>query len=216
MSACRIPDCSSSSARSNGICDDCWDDRGRIFAQLPTLWLQAHNVLPPGSRGLTESVSPRTPGPRSPLTICALDALHSGAFEMAAWANECRRLRQLELVSTTGKRWGFILSQAIGTLWATDETLRYAEIGPDYLYSLFALERRLALVAGLDTLIHRLPAPCEHCKRRNVLIRHNGQEVVVCSYCGKRWSEPEYRRLVQVLVRRHSSVNVPSAERSGA
>ena len=61
------------------------------------------------------------------------------------------------------------------------------------------VHRRARRALGLNTLVHRLPAPCPSCDMRT-LIRVDGDDVVRCRACHTSWAESEYRLLVRVLV----------------
>lgn len=100
----------------------------------------------------------------------------------------------------------------VGTTAARAETLRGAvrhlvTWAPDLLSGPLAVDagrealglaRRAERAAGLDVLIHRLPAPCPRCDRVG-LTREDGADRVWCAACGASWAEDAYRRLVHVL-----------------
>lgn len=210
MSDCEVRDCGSPDARTGGVCDSCWDDRERVLAALPQLWITGHNVLPPGSHGLQEDTGgPHTPGPRSPVNDFALETLHGVATELTGWANTALRLRELEPISKLNMRWGVLLGRAIGALNICDEEFHYGPLAAEYVNSVRWQRFRLNLLAGLDTLIHKLPAPCARCNRVG-LIRHNGKEIVVCTNCGGNWPEIEYRKHVLVLAKRYQFASIRS------
>lgn len=214
---CHVHGCrGGSTVRANQACDACWVGREDVLLKLPRLWLGVQNLLPPGSRGYSEAAVPSVAGPRSPLNVCALDALHSSAMELNSWASYCQESRGRPPIPTAGKRWGYLLSRAIGTLFALDEFLHYHEQAPCYLTDLYRLRHRLTLLAGLDRLVHRLDGvECPRCNRHG-LIRHNGQETVCCPSCGLRIGDAEYRRYVLVLVRslKRASVASPEGDRA--
>ncbi|GAB3889047.1 hypothetical protein [Terrabacter terrigena] len=60
------------------------------------------------------------------------------------------------------------------------------------------LAKRAEKLSGRDELVHHLGA-CPHCDRR-ALIRIDGEDVVHCERCRRRWTEDEYQWLVRVAV----------------
>jgi ribosomal protein L37AE/L43A len=199
VSACQVPHCDSvTGVRGAGVCDDCWERRGRSLAALPALWEQLHLHLPPAQQGLQEYNNNSTRGgSRMPVNAAVLDALQAIPVAMMEWANLCRRTRGQEDLTTHNKRWQFLLDQAMRVLQAQDEDLHYSVYSVDYLISLFGSQSRMISLAGLAHLVHRLNATCPDCGRRE-LVRHNGRERVQCYRCGHSWSLPEYQRLVIV------------------
>jgi ribosomal protein L37AE/L43A len=164
-----------------------------------------HHHLPPGQRGLSEYVSHSSSGgSRLPINAAVLDAMHQIPRTLHQWANVCRHMKGYCLLEMEGKRWAYLLSDAVIDLESFDEELHYSEYGVDYLTSVFEAHSRMFSLAGLAHLVHRLNAACPACGRRE-LVRHNGQEVVRCTRCGEKWSEPEYRRLTIVQARAHNA-----------
>lgn len=222
MSGCAIRGCFSAEARTGGVCDECWGARRGALLAIPSLWVLGHNVLPPGAHGLSDGAdragttreglhahSSHTAGSRSPVSDFAIETLHQTAMELCEWANVCLRVRELNPITKAGKRWGAIISDALSSLETVDEDLRYSSLGADYAGGLFAMRSRLLLLVGLDTLIHKLPAPCGNCNKVG-LIRHNGKDVVVCTGCGGKWPETEYRKHVLVLARHYQFASIRS------
>jgi hypothetical protein len=201
MSECQVPRCgSSSAARGHGVCDDCWSRRGRVLADMLALWQELHQHLHPAQRGLSEAISRQPAGSRLPLNGAVLDAMQSVPTTLLGWANTCRRLRSQPELSSEGKRWGFLIQEALTTLDAIDGELHYGPYAVDYLAAVFSMHGRMISLAGLAQLVHRLHAACPECDRRE-LVRHNGEDRVRCAYCASIWSRPEYDRMVVVQAR---------------
>jgi len=179
------------------VCDDCWDRRGRELATTLALWEELHNHLAPGASGLSESISRPAPGPRPPVNDAVLNALQEVPASLLWWANTARILRGQPTRSAEGKRWGYVLQESVATLTAIDEELHYQAYAVDYLSLVFRVHSQMVQLAGRAKLIHRLHAPCPECGRRE-LIRHNGEDRVLCTRCGSKWSRPEYDRMVAI------------------
>jgi hypothetical protein len=171
---------------------------------LPVLWDRLHLHLPPAQRGLHEFVSyTGARGSHMPVNTAVLDTLHSLPLAMMEWANVCRSSHGQRDLPTVGKRWQFILTEAVSTLVALDEELHYSVWSVDYLNAVFDAQTRMISLAGLARLVHRLNAACPECGRRH-LIRHNGADRVHCYHCGRSWSAPEYRQLTIVQAHHES------------
>jgi hypothetical protein len=73
----------------------------------------------------------------------------------------------------------------------------------EYLTELHQLWATARTYAQDWPLIHKLPAPCPYCWTLT-LRRDNGASFVYCDPhhggCGRRWTEPDYQRLVLILV----------------
>lgn len=199
MSGCSVPKCESTAAvRGHGVCDDCWSRRGRILTQVPALWAELHGHLPPGQRGMSEFVSHSgSGGSRLPVNVAVLDTLLSIPRTLHEWANVCRHQRGYDVVSPDGMRWSRLLCAAVIDLESFDEELHYSESGVEYLVCLFNGFHRMLSLGGLAKLVHRMFAACPECGRRE-LVRRNGFADVICSRCGSKWSELQYRRLTIV------------------
>lgn len=56
-----------------------------------------------------------------------------------------------------------------------------------------ALRRRAELAAGVDMLVHHLPAPCNTCQRK-ALERRDGSDVIECRYCHHTLAMADYQQ----------------------
>jgi hypothetical protein len=161
-------------------------------------------LLPPGSAGPRLDIHRPVAGPRPPVNVCVLDALREVPVALTGWANVCLQARGREELTTAGKRWGYLLSQALGVLAAEDDVLAYQDVGAHYLVALYGLKRRMTLLTGRDALVHVLSAPCPACHTKR-LYRHDGTDTVLCGACGQSWSGGEYDRYIWGLLRNASA-----------
>jgi ribosomal protein S27AE len=198
MTQCPVPTCESVAVTSErGICGECWARRGRALEVIAPLWSELHHHLAPGRRGLSEFVSTGGGGSRLPVNATVLDLMYEAPRTLHRWANYCRHERGLELLDMRGKRWGYLLEDALADLHDYDEALYHSEFGVRYLVEIFDVHRRMFSLAGLARLVYRLNAACPACGRRE-LVRHDGQGRILCARCGQSWPQRTFRRLAQV------------------
>jgi hypothetical protein len=193
MAACLIRGCGSFAAAENNVCDTCWQNRTATLAALPELWLRLHAQLPPGAKKLAEAISRPAPGPKSPIQVCVLDTLRSAPHALMEWAILCID----KPVPTEGKRWGYLMGQAVTLLAANDERWRHQPEALGYVSAIVYWHRKMAALLGLhETLLH-LPIDCPECERRSVYWV-KARQVVACSYsgCATQWPEGHWAEYV--------------------
>jgi hypothetical protein len=205
VSICIMRGCASTMAGDGGVCEVCWQEAARDLAGIPKLWTDGHACLPPGSRaiGLAQPHRSRTTAGQSPVSDFALSTLEETMMGLDFWALVVLRRRGIvKAPRRRSKRWGVVLSDAVVTLTEHAGELRGTSLESDYARDVAGISRRLVLLCGLDTLIHKLPAPCGRCGRCG-LVRHNGREQIVCTSCGAVWGELEYGQHVKILARQY-------------
>ena len=204
--------CASTLAATGGACDVCWAGAAHDLASIPKLWIDGHACLPPGARaiGLAQPHRSRGGG-RSPVSDFALETLEEAMMGLDFWSLIVLRRRGIvKAPRRRSKRWGVVLSDAIVTLTEHAGELRGTSLEADYARDIGGITRRLVLLCGLDTLIHKLPAPCGRCGRVG-LVRHNGKEAIVCTSCGAVWGEAEYGQHVKILAQQYKFAGLVAA-----
>jgi predicted Fe-S protein YdhL (DUF1289 family) len=83
--------------------------------------------------------------------------------------------------------------------------------GIDAAISLISLHRRAYSLLGRSKLVHRLDPPCPYCDHKK-LVRHNGDDHVVCEGCHRTIAEKHYDWFVAVLV--HEEERRAAAEKA--
>jgi hypothetical protein len=200
VSICAMPGCVSTMATDGGVCEPCWQGTAQDLAGIPKLWTGGHACLPPGSRqvGLAQPHRSRAAG-HSPVSDFALSTLEETMSGLDFWALLIeRRHGVVRAPRRRSRRWGVVLSSAVMVLTDRAGELRGTTLEADYARDITGIARRLVLLAGLDPLVHHLPAPCGRCGRLG-LVRHNGKEQIVCTSCGAVWGAAEYAQLVRQL-----------------
>ena len=205
MSICVMRDCPSSLAESGGVCSACWAAVARDLAGIPPLWVSGHACLPPGSRqvGMAQPGRVRGAAGHSPVSDFALSTLEEVMNGLDFWAVVVARRRGIvKAPRRRSMRWGKVLSDAVLVLTDQAGELRGTTLEGDYARDVTGLHHRLILLAGLDPLVHHLPAPCGQCGRLG-LVRHNGREQITCTSCGAVWGEAEYGLACKILAQQY-------------
>lgn len=193
-------------------CRPCADRIARAVARLPELAAALYDrTLEDGGKiaatGQSDATRKATRA-GSPSGSPAWDAVD----ELVAWATGVEDRLRAELGHADVPRGGTstvvqarFLVEAVRYLghWATAllSSSFAVRAGADAI----ALERRAERAAGVDRLVHRLPAPCPSCDRK-ALVREDGSEQVDCKACGRVWTEGDYRRLVVVVAADYQDV----------
>lgn len=96
------------------------------------------------------------------------------------------------------QRRGLVLTESVDYILEHRTALLCARNARKVGRQALQLVRRAERAAGVDELVHRLPAPCPSCERM-ALVRDNGAEQVDCRACHRSWPESDYRRLTLIL-----------------
>lgn len=179
----------------------CWPCRQRTLhtvASMPRLYVHLHRELAPGRQKLRDApLSSLAPDSRPPLRIEVLDMMARMVDRIAHWQHTLISLR-------TPARPLPPVRPAIRVLQGSKALVAYGHVllerptGPAFADDMIGLRADARRVLNWRLLVHRLPAPCPDCNTLG-LVRLDGMEQVLCSYCGACWNAEDYRRLVHVL-----------------
>lgn len=117
--------------------------------------------------------------------------------EVVAWAGTTAARLSLRLHHSNRWARNTELSTLVHYLLEWSDRLLASDIAREVGAEVVRLVEKAGRGAGVDELVHRLPARCPHCKRRG-LQRKDGEEKVSCRACGKSWDEDQYQWLVRL------------------
>lgn len=206
---------------SRGFCDTCTRHVSNAITELPTDYVELELVIAKQSGGGGEPVSGSRERPIPISThVEALQRLLP--FETSTWAELVAGLIGVTWDSNAMDRHarpGWVLQRAVGILsnslsaflalqptprrvWGHSGNLSYFEdqSGLDGALTLLDLHHRARAATGQRKLVHRLPAPCPRCDTQ-ALERANGEDVIDCRACARRYSRDEYEKLCTLLAR---------------
>lgn len=149
---------------------------------------------PPPSERHALAVAPPSPSP-------AYDQVEAIVAFAAGWADQLARHLEHDdpaLYRLDGFR-GPTLTRSVAFLIHRRSALLSAPFARTFGTALLSLVHRCTMVGGVDPLVHELAEPCYTCKRRG-LSRRDGQDYVICSYCGRRWPWGQFQWLAQHVI----------------
>lgn len=195
-------------------CHPCGDRITRALQQLPPLAGEL------ALRGVTDGGRLAASGEAGRATHAKVAGSPSGspawdaADEIIEWAHATEDALRAHLNHSSLVRVRVHASAAVRVNYL-DRSVRYlrewvsallaAPSAEQYGREALALVRRAERAAGLDRLIHRLPAPCPSCDTL-ALTREDGSDQVECKACDRVWPEDDYRRLVLVVAQDYQDV----------
>lgn len=207
----------------HGLCPVCQTTAGRAILELPTDYVELDMLL-----GRTNTIgAPLVSGTRElPIPIrTSIEAVQAAILhEVCCWAESTAEVLRVtwDTYGAGHSRPGFrvqrgsrLLSSALSALlalrdvvhigWTDDDRLEPLERdGVTGALVLLDLHHRTRAVAGRTRLVHRLPAPCPRCQC-TALERVDGDDVIDCRSCERRYSWDEYNRLCNALALSHEA-----------
>jgi len=196
-------------------CPPCRDRITRELARIPHLTAElALRGIADGGRLAATGEAGRTNHTKvsgSPSGSPAWDAAdeliewaHATEDQLRAHLNHAHAARAVKLHGTTAVR-VLQLGGSIKYLTTWVSALLSAPFAEVVGFDVLTLVRRAERAAGLDRLIHRLPAPCPSCDTL-ALVREDGSDQVECRACNRVWPEHDYRRLVLVVAQDYQDI----------
>jgi hypothetical protein len=200
----------------HGLCPTCTTTTGNAIAELPTDYTELDMLL-----GRTNAIGgPMVTGTRElPIPIrTSIEAVQAAILhEATCWAESTAEVLRVrwDTHAAGHSRPGFrvqratrLLSRALTVTlalrdvvhigWADGEREVVERDGVAGALILLDLHHQTRRVAGRGHLVHRLPAPCPRCWC-TALERPDGDDIITCAACEKRYSWDEYDRLCNAL-----------------
>lgn len=201
----------------DGLCPICQTTTANAIAELPTDYTELDMLL-----GRTNSVGgPMVAGTRElPIPIrTSVEAVQAAILhEVCCWAESVAEVLRVNWDSygVGHSRPGFRVQRATRLLtgampvmlalrgavhigWDDDGQRCVLERdGVTGALVLLELHHQTRRVAGRGALVHRLPAPCPRCQC-TALERPDGDDIITCQSCDRRYTWDEYNRLCNAL-----------------
>lgn len=197
----------------NGLCPVCHTTAARDIAELPTDYVELDMLL-----GRTNSIGGELVGGTRDLPIpirTAIEAVQAEiVHEVCCWAESVAEVLRVtwDTYGAGHSRPGFrlqrgtrLLCNALSPLLALRDVVHIGWTDTGILepverdgvtgtLKLMDLHHQTRAVAALTVLTHRLPAPCPRCQY-TALVRRNGQDIIECRNCERRYTWDEYDNL---------------------
>jgi len=185
------------------LCQACERAVKAALAELPMLVARLHTELAPGSGG-GEKVSGSRDAP-APLRVNVSALMQDIRGMLEDWQDAVRENEGYITVIYKGRE-GHRVEDAARWLTRQLDQLIHHPDGVNACDEIRAYRDRALRAFGKDDpKPDRMPAPCPNmlddgtsCDRMG-LIRHNGASQIICTACGRVWSEDEYERLIIIL-----------------
>lgn len=193
VSACSRDGCLNETDRV--LCAGCERAVTGALGELPALYTALHGDLPPGRPGGEHVTGSREPP--APLRVGHSALMTDMAGTCEDWEDTLRDAHRYTPRPDRGRE-GVRLAGSSRWLSAHLEQLLTHEVGLTGCDEIRRLRSRARAALGLNNPPDRLPAPCPDCDHYP-LIRHQGAGLVLCTYCGRQWTEQDYDTLVRWL-----------------
>lgn len=201
---------------ADGLCPACTRHTEQAIVELPTDYVELDLLL-----GKTSTTgAPLVSGTRElPVPIrLNVEAVQAAiVHEVWCWAESVAEVMRIgwDSYDTGHSRPGFRVQRAARLLagatsvllalrdvvhigWDTEEPAAVERDGITGALLLLDLHHQTRRVAGRTRLVHRLPAPCPRCWF-SALERPDGDDIITCTNCARRYTWDEYNRLCNAL-----------------
>jgi hypothetical protein len=201
---------------TDGLCPSCTRHTEQAITELPVDYTELDMLL-----GKTSAIGgPLVGGTRElPVPIrLSIEAVQAAiVHEVWCWAESVAEVMRIgwDSYDTGHSRPGFRVQRATRLLgsatsvllslrnvvhigWDTDRPAAVERDGITGALLLLDLHHQTRQVAGRTRLVHRLPAPCPRCWF-SALERPNGDDIITCTNCARRYTWDEYDKLCNAL-----------------
>jgi hypothetical protein len=201
---------------ADGLCPHCERAIGTAIGELPRDYVDLQLLLAAGG----STGGPLVSGTRElPIPIrVSVEAVQAAiVHEVCCWAESVAEVMRITWDTQDLQRcrpgWRVqrgsrLLAGAVSALlalrdvvhigWETGVAAAEERDGITGALVLLELHHQTRRVAGRGRLVHRLPAPCPRCQC-TALERPDGDDIITCQSCERRYSWDEYHRLCNAL-----------------
>lgn len=175
------------------VCATCWGHRPFLRDALPSLWVRAHTLLPPGAAPIDIARMGQRSGSAPPLRMSVYAAIEMTLVGVTGWAAIIRQREGHEpLPGLATVRASFMFVRAHESLVLWDDALAGSPLGASYYDGLYQMYRGLLQVCG-DARDARAKVACpnDFCGCLTVISKAGG-DYFACLSCGSRWSQAQF------------------------
>ena len=201
---------------ADGLCPACTRHVERGILELPRDYVDLDRLLGASSSIGGQMVS-GTPELKIPIQVGVEAVMADIVHEVTSWAESVAEVMRITWDTQQVRRCrsGYrvqrgadLLARSVSVLLALRDVAhicwdagRRGVVERDGItgaLALLELHHRTRTVAGRTRLVHRLPAPCPRCWY-TALERPNGDDIISCVNCDRRYTQDEYNRLCNAL-----------------